>query len=251
MENYNKFNEYIVDEKKSSSLLARSFLFFGIELVLTGLLTYLFSYLFTYILPIDIDRNATIYLILTVVASIGVLILSFTISKNTLVKNKVPVISTILFVAFMSLLLSSLTIYIDYRLLVSAVALTSGLFLIMAIFALIFKGKGRWLIGIALALVISLAALYLVNTFLLIPMLVTGSSSLTNAYMQIYFLSEAIILVYACVVTIIDVKRIKESSASEENINALALYHSINLYSDFILILVKVLSILLREKSKN
>lgn len=252
MNEYKKYEGYeIVNEKKRAGILGKTFLFFGVELILTALFTYLFSYLFSYIFPLENDNNFTYYYVALVISMVATIVLSIYINHKTLRKSKVSLIATLLYILCMSLLLSSLTMFIEKEIMVSAVLITSSLFIIMAIFALLIKGNGGWLIGLAVGLAISLLCLYLVNTFLLIPLLISNNPNLTEAYFTVYYISEGIVLVYACVITIIDVLRIKRQSYDESNEYALALYHSLNLYNDFILILLKVISILLRSKNRD
>lgn len=252
MENkYTPYGNSEVKESVFSSLLFKSFLFFGIELLLTGLLTFGFSYLFDSIFPIYETNNMIFYIVLLVISSIGLLITSFVSTKLTLTNSKGGIISVFFYVLFMSILLSSLSFYIGFKEVAGmAVLITACLFFIMAIFGILIKKRIGWLIGLACGLAISAGIIYLINTFLLFPIMF-GNTSLIGSVVTNIYIGEWIILIYASVITIIDVFKIKKYSQNGETSSSIALYFSLNLYSDFILILLKVMSILLRSRSNN
>lgn len=250
----NKYSQYQsgeVSQSVFSSLMFKSFAFFGIELLITAVLTFAFSYLFDYIFPISEAANMTVYIVLSVISSIGLLITSFVVSKNAIFNSKGGFIAAFLYCFFMSFLLSSISFYIGYKEIVgTAVLITSCLFFIMAIFGLLIKKRIGWLIAIAFGLMISAGIIYLINTFMLFPILF-GNSGLVNTVVNNIYVAEWLILIYACIITVIDVFKIKKMSSEGNNSNSLALYFSISLYSDFILILLKVLSIILRSRARN
>ncbi len=231
-----------------SSLLFKTFAFFGIELILTALLTFGFSYLFNTVFPIA--GNPVVYLTMAIISSIGIIVCSIVISTKAMMSGKGGLITSFLYVFFMSFLLSSFTYYVPKEILGSAVLITSGLFFIMAIFGLLIKKRIGWLIGLSIGLIVSVGIIYLVNTFLLFPILF-GNTGLVDEYVTGIYVGEVILLIYACVITIIDVFKIKKASQMGQTNNTLALYFSVSLYSDFILILLKVISVLLRNRSNN
>lgn len=248
---YAKFQQGEVNQGVFSSLMFKSFLFFGIELLLTALLTFGFSYLFDYIFPINEAANMTVYIILTIVSTIGLLITSFIVSKNAITNNKGGFLATFLYCLFMSFLLSSISFYIGYKEIVgTAVLITSCLFFIMSIFGLLIKKRIGWLIAISVGLILSAGIIYLINTFMLFPILF-GNGDFVGTVVNNIYIAEWIILIYACIITVIDVFRIKKISQGGDNSNSLALYLSLSLYSDFILILLKVISIILRSRNNN
>lgn len=84
MNEYKKYQDYeIVNEKRSSGILGKTFLFFGFELILTALFTYLVSYIFSYIWPLDIDNNFIYYYVALTIAMIATIILSIYINHKT------------------------------------------------------------------------------------------------------------------------------------------------------------------------
>lgn len=250
----NKYAQYQngeVSQSVFSSLMFKSFAFFGVELLITAVLTFGFSYLFDYIFPISEASNMIAYIVLTIISTIGLLITSFVVGKNAITNKSGGFVAAFLYCLFMSFLLSSISFYIGYKEIIgTAVLITSCLFFIMSIFGLLIKKRIGWLVAIAFGLILSAGIIYLINTFMLFPILF-GNTGLVDTVVNNIYIAEWIVLIYACIITIIDVFKIKKMSQEGNNSNSLALYFSLSLYSDFILILLKVLSIILRSKSRS
>jgi len=242
--------ENVNKEEIKSSFLAKVFLYFGVELLLTALLTLGFSFLLDYFLPFGVisERSSFIYGIILIVSFIGLLITLVIVQRKTLVKEKGGYIATFIHCLFVSLLLSAFGYLVGSKeLLALSVAITSILFLIMCAFGLLIKNKYGWLVGLAIGLIVTSSFLILINYFLLQFLIV--DSSLLEAYQTIYTVSNFILLIYSCIVTIIDVYRIKRMSKEGLVSNPIALYYSLLLYQDYIIILFYVFYILARNKS--
>ena len=246
------YNQEIYDKPNTSKALSsgtfygRVFLYFGISLLLTAVLTIGFSYLFNYLFPITNANNSTTYLILIIVSAIGIFITSLVCTFNSIKKAKGGIVSWIFYIVFMSFLLSSFSFYTeDVNLIGIAVLISSGLFLSMCIIGFISKGKMHWFAMLAIGLLISAGISSLVNIFLL-PLINTSGAFYTNIY-----ICEWIILIYSCIITIIDVKKIKMFAENTVDTTNLALYFALNLYNDYILILIKVIYILLINSRRN
>ncbi len=250
-EKENKYKVFSNEGNLSNVFLVKVFLFFGIELLLTALLTYGISYLFNVTLPINDEANMIIYLVITIVSMIGLIISSIFILKKTLVDLNGGIIPTIIFIVCMSVLLSSLSFYIGiYEVLPLAVLISSVLFFIMCAFGLLFKGRLGWLIALAIGLLVSAGVIALITIFLL-PLMLFGSYEAANFSYTSFYIAEWILLIYSAIITIIDVNRLKQFAANNEGNNALAIYFSISLYNDFILILLRVIFVLLRNRNNN
>ncbi len=234
-----------------STFYARVFLYFGISLLLTAALTIGFSYLFNTIWPIsESEASAAFYLSVTVISGIGVFISSFIATFRSLRKSRGGMVSWIFYIVFMSFLLSSIGFYVeDLNIVGIAVLITSAMFLVMCIFGYIFKGKIAWLGLLAIGLFVGAGIIYLVNAFLLPVLYVTNGN--LETVRQMYYIADFIILFYGLIITAIDmynVKRFAENSVDNTN---MALYFALNLYNDYILVLLKVISILLRSKGRD
>lgn len=234
-----------------STFYARVFLYFGISLLLTAGLSIGFTYLFNSIWPItQSETSAAAYLAITIVSAIGVLISSFIATFRSLRKSKGGMVSWIFYIIFMSFLLSSIGFYVeDLNIVGIAVLITSAMFLVMCIFGYIFKGKIAWLGLLAIGLFVGAGVIYLVNAFLL-PILYATSGNL-EVVSQMYYIADFIILFYGLIVTAIDMWNVKKFAENSEDNTNMALYFALNLYNDYILILLKVISILLRSKARE
>ena len=246
-----------INTKNSASssrvFLARVFFYFGIQLLFTALLTFGLAYLFDYIFPFsNTSSSGTIfYIVMLVVSCIGMIVSLVVINKKVLVNRKGGIVSLLFYSLFNALLFATLSFYIgDKNIIAMAFLITSVTFIIMCVFGLMIKKAYGWLIGVALGLIFGASIIYLINTFLL-PFILFGNASLIESYLSMYYIAEWFVLIYASIITIIDVFRIKKLSQNQNLDNSLALYSSLMLYQDFIMILVRIVYILLVSRSRN
>ncbi len=229
-----------------ATFYARVFLYFGISLLLTAGLTIGFTYLFNYIWPISLAASRATYLTITIISTIGVIISSTIATFRSLAKSQGGIVSWIFYILFMSFLLSSIGFYVeDLNIVGLAVLITSGMFLVMCIFGYILKDKVSWVALLAVGLISGAGIICLVN-FFLIPIIYATNGNLV-VVRQMYYVVDFIVLFYGLLVTAIDMWHVKRfAEASQDNTNV-ALYFALNLYNDYILILLKVIVILLRS----
>lgn len=247
------------NDRSSGLFYGKTFGWFAGFLLLTAIFTLGLSYLFNVLWPIVKDgeineASATTYKVLTIVSSIGVLVSSIVATYRAMKHKKGGIISGILYVLFMSFLLSSLSFYIqDTKLIGLAILITSSLFIVMCLIGFIFKGKVKWFVALAMGAMFGALIIYLINNFLLLSLVFNGNQDLYNAYIGTYYAAEFLFLIYALVITTIDMIRIKKFAENfpDDTSNNMALYFALNLYNDFILILLKVISFLLRNKSRE
>ncbi len=240
-------NSNVYSEISSSYFYAKVFLYFGLSLILTAIFTIGLSYLFNYIWPITEKASAVCYTTLLIISVFGIIISSIVVTFRSLKKSKGGIVSWLFYILFMSILLSSLSYSVgDLNLIGIAVIISSALFLIMCIFGFLFKGKLNWLISLALGLGLAILIMYLVNTFL-IPILYLNNQSLTVP-MNLFYIIDFAILAYSSIIVIIDVAQIKRFANNHEDSSNIALYFALNLYNDYIIILLRIISILLRSK---
>lgn len=239
--------------QSSRTFLSKVFLYFGIQLLFTALLTFGLAYLFDYIFPFagGSSSGTIFYIVMLIVSSIGMIVSLIVINKKVLVNRKGGIVSLLFYSFFNALLFATLSFYIgDKNIIAMAFLITSVTFIIMCLFGLMIKKAYGWLIGVALGLLFGAGIIYLINTFLL-PFILFGNSDLIDTYLSMYYIAEWCVLIYASIITIIDVFRIKKLSQNENLDNSLALYSSLMLYQDFIMILIRIVYILLASKSRN
>lgn len=233
MNNTNIQNQQIVVEKPKINFFAKTLMWFAYGLILTFAITFGLPAIFV-AAGMDVDTFATSLFVMMGIGIVGILIFSIVIMIKSFSARGLGVITFTLYSIFMGLALTPLyligatptgMIGILYSL-----AVTAGIFFIMGLIGILSKGK----IGVMLSLVIgfSIGALIL---------------SLVNFFVfneTIYWIvSFAILLVFILYVGI-DFAII--SKHPENASNGLAILCAFNLYTDFIVIFIRLLPIILR-----
>lgn len=235
-----------VTPQQKSNLLGKTFMYFGIGLLITLVFTIGVSLLFTNVFPI-IDKtdvvnntNATAYLVTMIASAIVVLILSIVLNFAFLgkkSKHKVFLTPFIIYSAAMGVLLSSFTLFIEWYVLAIALGITVVSFGVMALIGLTIKKGINIIAMVAMSLGISLLLLggFWIFIYILFP----------AVFEWLYVGISAAYLVFMYLITIVDIYRIKKASDAGEQSNNLALFFAYRLYVDFVYILIRVLRIVL------
>jgi len=238
----------------SASFLGKVFLYMFLGILVSALICLGVSNLLYYTLSNGNVQNISdetffTYIGILVVSGIALLILSVVISFRRYKMHNI-LIPYILYCVFMGILLSSLVVFIgNPNLLGIALGITSVIFLTMCLFGFLYKGRLGWVFGLLIGGAISLALLFVVNLFLF-P-LAFGVQSAFDAYCTIYWISEGIFFIMIMISTFIDmynIRRISESGGDQTN---LALYCALNLYSDFVMLFIRVVYFLLRATGRR
>ncbi len=237
-------NNY-VDEYSGSKFIAKTFLFMFIALLWTAVVSLGLGALFTYLLlgpDRAVSETATnVFLGLMIGSAVVVLIMTLWIQLSLLRGKHSLVVPFALYATAMGVLLSSFTLYLDFYTLALAVGLTSLIFGLMALIG--FLGGDRikafGMIGIGLlfgAIILSLFAslIYFFNW---------GVGYYLNLGIS------AIMFLAIILITAFDVYRIKKIAESGYGSKNLALYCAFSLYVDFIYILIRILSLLARNRN--
>lgn len=251
--NNKKENTEVIDntnkKELSNTFFAKVFLYFGVELLLTSLLTIGFAFLFDAFFPSNSEKGDIFYLVSTLISLIGMVVTLIIVQSKTLKKEKGGYIATFIHCLFMSILLADIGYYIGSKEIMGiSVAVTSILFLIMCVFGYLIKNKNGWLIGLLIGFGVSSFILLMINMFLF-PFIFINNE-LLETYQQIYLITNFFLLIYSCIVTIIDVVRIKKMASNGLVSNPLALYYSLLLYQDYVIILLYVFYIFLAKSKK-
>ena len=233
MNNTNIQNQQIVVEKPKINFFAKTLMWFAYGLILTFVITFGLPAIFV-AAGMDIDTFATSLFVMMGVGIVGILIFSIVIMIKSFTARGFGVITFTIYSIFMGLALTPLyligatptgMIGILYSL-----AVTAGIFFIMGLIGILSKGK----IGVRLSLVIGLS----IGALIL---------SLVNLFVfneTIYWIvSFAILLIFILYVGI-DFAII--SKHPENASNNLAILCAFNLYTDFIVIFIRLLPIILR-----
>lgn len=233
MNNTNIQDQQIVVEKPKINFFAKTLMWFAYGLILTFVITFGLPGIFV-AAGMDLETFGSALWVMMGIGIIGILIFSIVIMIKSFSARGLGVITFTLYSIFMGLALTPLYIIgadptgmigILYSL-----AVTAGIFFIMGLIGILSKGK----IGVMLSLVIgfSIGALIL---------------SLVNFFVfneTIYWIvSFAILLIFILYVGI-DFAII--SKHPENASNGLAILCAFNLYTDFIVIFIRLLPIILK-----
>ena len=226
--------------------IARVFGYMFIGLMITAAISLGLGAFFTYIFMggisgTDVDTrmqaaSAVVLLVLLIVSFIAIIVLSFVVPIVVARGKGNVLVPAILYTVFMGIALSSLTIFIDWSLLGMTFGITSLVFGLMALIALLSKGKLNGLAIAAIGLFIGAAMLSLT---LWIMMLLGVFSE------PIYWAISLLTFAAVMLITIWDMARIKNIAQQGEMSNNISLYCAYILYNDFIVIFLKILRFLL------
>lgn len=233
MNNTNIQNQQIVVEKPKINFFAKTLMWFAYGLILTFAITFGLPAIFV-VAGMDIDTFATSLFVMMGIGIVGILIFSIVIMIKSFSARGLGVITFTLYSIFMGLALTPLyligatptgMIGILYSL-----AVTAGIFFIMGLIGILSKGKIGVMLSLAIGFSIGALILSLVNFFVFNE--------------TIYWIvSFAILLVFILYVGI-DFAII--SKHPENASNGLAILCAFNLYTDFIVIFIRLLPIILR-----
>ena len=179
------------------------------------------------------QTNAAIILIaLLIVSLIAIIVLSIVVPIVAIRNKHSVLVPAILYSVFMGIALSSLTIFVDWYLLGLTFGITSLVFGLMALIALLSKSR---LNGLAIAAIGLFVGAALLSLALWILMLVGVFSE------PLYWLIALLTFAAVMLITIWDMARIKAIAQKGEMNQNLSLYCAYILYNDFIIIFLKIL----------
>lgn len=233
--------------------LAKVFLYVFLGLTITSVICLGLAALYRYIFSVDyengIDANiqttAVVVLIVTLIASvIGIIVLSFVV-PITVQRGKRSVLApAIIYTVLMGIALSTIAIFIPWYILGATFLITSIIFALMALIALLSKEK---LNGLAIAAIGLFVGVGIISLFLWILMLLLPAGTVTWLYWVVMLATFAAMML----ITIWDMNRIKQIAEQGEMTHNLSLYCAFILYNDFINILLRVLRIILMMMAKR
>lgn len=236
--NTSQTNQQVVLEKPKINFFARTLLWFGYGLILTFLITFGLPAIFV-AAGMDTDTFAYALYVMCGIGGLGVLIFSIIIMFKSFSARGFGVITFTIYSILMGLALTPLyligttpdgMIGILYSLLV-----TGGIFVIMGLIGVLSKGKikGMWLLVMGLtigSLILSLVNLFIFNEIVY------------------WIVSFAILLVFILYVGI-DFAIISRHPVDADN--RFAIVCAFQLYTDFIIIFIRLLPIILRLIARN
>ena len=227
---YESPQQEVVGSKSSSGVLsfAKVFLYMFIGLAITAGVSFGVGAIFAYAATHGADSamiNNT-YLGLLISSGILVIILTFVINFVVLRGKHSILVPALIYVVLMGVLLSSFALFIDWRILGMAFGITSGIFLLMTLIAVLTNGNLSPLLMLGFGSFIGAGILALVNWLIMSTMLMWIVSFAVFAAMMF--------------ITMYDIWNIKKMTERGEMSNNLSLYCAFNLYVDFVYIFIRV-----------
>jgi FtsH-binding integral membrane protein len=245
---YNEKQKRVVAESSTYKGLAKVYLWFGLGILLTGIMTVGWPYFISWISP-TAEAFADNFYISLIVFVILLLPLGFAVSLSGISRHS-ALIKTfyVLYSIAMGGALSTLTLAFNYDLLLYSFIVSALAFFLMGGLGYWTKGKIGVVLPFLFAFLFGALMISLFN-LLLVPVLPGASATSYGLYWIVSFVVLAVYLIFAAVDTN-RVMRIARAKGFEDN-DTFAVYCAYGLYSDFILIFLYILRFLALFSSKN
>ena len=224
-----------VNDMTSSSTLsfAKVFLYMFMYLAITAAVAFGLGYLFTRLIgnPQTSEAASNVYIGLIIGSAIALIIMVLVVNFVVIRGKHSVLVPSIIYCVLVGVLFSCLTIFVDWRIMGLAFAITSGVFLIMGVIASLTKGNMAPLAMMGFGLIIGGGLLALVNFFL-------RSST-------IYWIVSFVIFAAIMFITMFDIWNIKKISENGQMDRNISYYCAFVMYVDFINIFIRILYYLL------
>ena len=242
--------DYYNNEKAVSSgttySLAKIFGYMFAGLLITASVAAGLGFMFRYLLGVDyangVNANmqtsaAVALVVLMIVSFIGIIIMSFVVPITASRENSSALVPSIIYSILMGVALSSITVFIPWFLLGITFGITALVFGLMALIAFLAKGK---LNGLAIAAIGLFFGAGIMSLMLFILMLV---GAIGGAMVWLYWVISLAVFAAVMLITIWDLRRIKDIASRGELTRNLSLFCAFILYNDFINIFLRILRI--------
>lgn len=225
--------------------IAKVFGYMFLGLAVTAAISLGLGALYRYILGVDygtglnenIQKTSVIVLLVLLIASfIGIIILSFVVPITVMRGRRSVLAPAVIYTILMGIALSSLCIFIPWSLLGLTFGITALVFGLMALIALLSKGR---LNGLAIAGI----GLFVGAGFLSLGLWIMMLLGVFNE--PLYWVISLMTFAAVMLITIWDMARIKHIAQRGEMTTNISLYCAFVLYNDFIYIFLRILRIVL------
>ena len=231
--------------------LAKIFLYMFIGLVITSAIALGLGAVFNYVLLngmtteeiTTFEATGALIVLITLIASgIGLIVLSIVVPITVARGRHSVLVPMIIYTILMGVMLSTITMFVPWYLLGLTFGITSLMFGLMSLIALLSKSR---LNGLAIVAIGLFAGAGLIALAMWILILV--GVNVTWLYWVVSLATFAAMML----ITIWDIARIKHIAEGGAMTNNLSLYCAFILYNDFIYILLRVLRIVLMVMGKK
>ncbi len=232
--------------------LAKIFGYMFIGLLITSVVALGLGYLVSYLMSISPDAETSEMIMIGVVAvlivsAIALIVMSFVVPIVAIRNKHSVLVPAIIYTIVMGVMLSTITAFIPWYILGLTFGITSVIFGLMALIAILSKSRLNGLAIVAMGLFAGAGLLALSMWILMLTGVMTGEM------VWLYWVIVLVTFAAMMFITIWDIARIKKIAQEGEMNQNLSLYCAFILYNDFISILLRVLRIVLMimGKSKN
>lgn len=225
-------NEGSVNTKARVLNMAKVYLYLGLELLITGVVAFGLGFAFHFWMQSDPNGAKSGLLAILITSGVLAIIMCFVLSASMLGKGKLVKPIIFVYTILMGVLISTLVMYVDWRILGMAFGITCAIFLVDALIASFIKKDLNWVAFAAVSMIFGagICALITLPFTLIMPANMIG---MVWAIDIIFFIAINLITL----VDIVRMNKIAETGAMEGN---LALYCSFTIYVDFIYIFIKL-----------
>ena len=236
MATYN-FNTSSVQTKAGQrSLLSKTFTYMAIFLGITAAVTFSLAFLLDHFIVTEGGRIPSAYIGLMIGSGVAQIFLTLWIFLGCLRPGKIQIIPMILYSVCMGVLMSSFTFALKPTTLGCAFLIAALSFGGMALIGAFSKNaSGLGMVGFGLLFSILFTLCFSWIFFLFVPEAMRGLNIAICA----------IVVIAVLCITAYDVNNIVRISKAGENSSNLALYLAFNLYTDFILILIRIIQLII------
>ena len=252
MSEYKNWSKDYVEETEINFSLVKVFGYMFAGLMITTIVMFGLSALFRFLFGfgdgfinsnIEFDSNvpALTILIMLIVSFGGLIALSFVLPGMMINGKHSILVPAILYAILMGVALSTLAIFIPWYLLGTTFGITTAIFGILALIALLSRGRLNALLIVGMGLLLGAG---LISLFLWI---LTFYIDVT----WLFWVVSLVVFAAMMLITMWDVARIKNIAQQGEMTNNTSLYCAYILYNDFIHIFLRVLRILLIVVAKT
>ena len=189
----------------------------------------------------QVQMNALIiYGVLLIVSAIVMIAMQIWINISMIAKGKVRMVPFMIYAGTMGVLLASFSLILPFYEILMAIGVTTLIFAMMAGVAFLLGDKVKWfgVIGFGMLGGLFLIGLISIPLFFFLPIV----------YVVYYYIFSFVSFIAMLLITAFDFWRMKKIASKGSESNDLALYCAFNLYVDFIYILIRILSLLARNK---
>lgn len=233
---------------RTSSFIGKVFLYMFLGLLITALVSVGVGLLFTECFPFNYssessNQNSYIYIVALISSLFLMFILSFIIRFMSFSKKRSILIPYILYAICVGVLGSAFTMFVDFEVIALSFIAASLTFAIVSLIALTSKRNLNWLFMVVMCLGIGLSISCLGNLLFML--------FLPNLYQIYYWYITIGFIVYMTLITLLDVWNIRKTADRVDPSNNVALVCAFNLYTDFIMILLRFIYLFARLLSKK